>query len=165
MEQSSGAHALEYAGFWRRLAAFAIDVLILSLTFRILSPVGGFGLTFWDVGNNWFLIPLFAVSSLVSAVVAVAYAVAFWTLRGQTPGMMILGMKVLRGDGTSVTLGYALLRYLGYIICAMMLGTGFLWIAFDQRKQGIHDKIADTVVVKLPQPARTNPAIASPRPS
>jgi uncharacterized RDD family membrane protein YckC len=46
-----------------------------------------------------------------------------------------------------------------------MLGTGFLWIAFDPRKQGIHDKIADTVVVKLPEPTRTQHALATPRPS
>jgi uncharacterized RDD family membrane protein YckC len=58
-----------------------------------------------------------------------------------------------------------LLRYLGYIICFLMLGTGFLWIAFDVRKQGIHDKIADTVVVKLPEPTRTQTALASPKPS
>ena len=44
-----------------------------------------------------------------------------------------------------------------------MLGMGFLWIAFDSRKQGIHDKIADTVVVKLPEPVRTQTALASPR--
>jgi uncharacterized RDD family membrane protein YckC len=46
-----------------------------------------------------------------------------------------------------------------------MLGIGFLWIAFDVRKQGIHDKIADTVVVKLPEPTRTQTALASPKPS
>jgi uncharacterized RDD family membrane protein YckC len=46
-----------------------------------------------------------------------------------------------------------------------MLGTGFLWIAFDSRKQGIHDKIADTVVVKLPEPTRTQTVMVTPRPS
>jgi uncharacterized RDD family membrane protein YckC len=165
MQQTHGAHALEYADFWRRFAAFVTDALILGIALRILFPFGALGFTFWDIGNSWFFIPILAVSYLFSILVVVAYSVTFWTLRGQTPGMMILGMKVLRGDGTSVTLGYALLRYLGYIICTLMLGTGFLWIVFDPRKQGIHDKIADTVVVKLPRPTRTHTALATPHPT
>jgi uncharacterized RDD family membrane protein YckC len=102
---------------------------------------------------------------VVSTAVTVAYSVVFWVWRGQTVGKMVMNIRVLRGDGSNITIGYALLRYLGYIVCAIMLGTGFLWIAFDSRKQGIHDKIADTVVVKLPEPTQTQTALASPRAS
>lgn len=163
MEQVSGAHALEYAGFWRRFAAFMIDAIILSIIVRILFPLQSFH--FWNIEKAWYFVPLIAVSNMVSTVVTVAYSVVFWTWRGQTPGKIIMSIKVLRADGTSITIGYSLLRYLGYIISGLMLGIGFLWIAFDPRKQGIHDKIADTVVVILPQTPHHQAALTSPKPS
>jgi len=165
MEQTSGAHALEYAGFWRRFAAFIIDAVLLSILTSVLFPLRGLGLSFWHFSTAWYFVPLVAISNLISSLVTVAYQVIFWTWRGQTPGKMIMGIKILRGDGTGITLGYALLRFLGYIVCTMMLGTGFLWIAFDSRKQGIHDKIADTVVVILPQTPQHQAALTSPKPS
>ncbi len=161
MQQTSGAHALEYAGFWQRLAAFVIDSAIVSFVVRVMFPVMG-----WDVWNTqrfWLLFPLLAGSYLLSALLTVIYHAGFWTWRGQTPGMMLLNIKVLRGNGAPIDFGYALLRYIGYIVCGLMLGLGFLWIVFDARKQGIHDKIADTVVVKLPEPVRTQHAVATPR--
>ncbi len=163
MEQTTGAYAVEYAGFWRRFAAFFIDAIILSMVIRILFPFQG--LNFWNIQNAWYFVPLIAISNLVSMLITVAYSVIFWAWRGQTLGKMVMNIKVLRGDGSNITIGYALLRFLGYIVCFLMLGIGFLWIAFDSRKQGIHDKIADTVVVKLPEPTRTQTALASPRPS
>ncbi len=162
MEQITGAHALEYAGFWRRFAAFFIDAIIILIV-RVLIPFEGF--FFWNNQPAWYFVPLIAISNLVFMLVTVAYSVVFWAWRGQTLGKMVMNIKVLRGDGSNITIGYALLRYLGYIVCVLMLGAGFLWIAFDSRKQGIHDKIADTVVVKLPEPTRTQTALASPRPS
>ena len=60
---------------------------------------------------------------------------------------MVLGIKVISADGTSVGWGKALLRYIGYIISAIVLFLGFIWIAFDSKRQGWHDKIASTLVV------------------
>jgi uncharacterized RDD family membrane protein YckC len=165
MEQTTGAHALEYAGFWPRLGAFLIDALLLSMILRILFPFQGFYSNLWHFEPAWYLVPLMAISNVVSTVSTVAYSVAFWTWRGQTPGKIAMNIKILRADGTNINFGYSLLRYLGYIVCGLMLGAGFLWIAFDSRKQGIHDKIADTVVVKLPEPIRTQTTLASPKPS
>lgn len=154
MDKTGGALALEFAGFWLRLAAFIVDAIILGVITSILFPWRGLP-DFWSFQTSWFFIPLIAISNFVSTLITVAYQVAFWTWRGQTPGKMLFNIKVIRTDGSAITLGYSLLRYLGYIVSAVMLGIGFLWIAFDPRKQGIHDKIADTYVVKLPQPTRT----------
>ncbi len=161
MQQTSGAHALEYAGFWPRLAAFVIDGFIVGFVVRVMFPIEW---NFWDIRRFWLFFFLGATYYFLSALLTVVYHAAFWTWRGQTPGMMLLNIKVLRGDGSRISFGYALLRYVGYIVCGLMLGIGFLWIIWDARKQGIHDKIADTVVVKLPEPVRTNHAVATPRP-
>jgi uncharacterized RDD family membrane protein YckC len=66
--------------------------------------------------------------------------------------MMIAQIKVIRVDASGVSLGNSIIRFLGLIISTLPLGLGFFWIACDRRKQGWHDKMADTVVVKLPKP-------------
>jgi len=74
--------------------------------------------------------------------------VIFWLKFLGTPGKLLLGCQVVDArSGGPLRTGQALLRYLAYFVSALPLGLGFLWIAFDKRKQGFHDKIAKTVVV------------------
>ena len=134
MDKEPKEYSLEYAGFWIRLGAGIIDGVILTLI-------------------AWIIIHVF--SSLIICVVAeivieVAYFVGFWAWRGQTPGKMMVGIKIIRTDSSPITLSHAFIRYCGYIVSVLTLFIGFIWIAFDSHKQGIHDKIADTYVVKLP---------------
>jgi uncharacterized RDD family membrane protein YckC len=126
--------ALEYAGFWVRLGAGVIDLLTLVFIVTIIA--------------YFFFTPVIWVTS--GLVISAAYWVGFWVWRGQTPGKMALGIKVIRTDSSPVKWQCALCRFLGYIVSAVTLFIGFIWVAFDGRKQGIHDKIADTYVVKLP---------------
>jgi uncharacterized RDD family membrane protein YckC len=162
-EKAKGPFALEFAGFWRRLGAFVLDLVAVAVISSLFTPFRWFGLVgFWDNGNIfdtplWFGLPLLAVGELISFVITAAFFVGFWVWRGQTPGKMVAGIKVIRCDGTDVTIGTALLRYLGYIVSAAILFIGFFWIAFDERNQGIHDKMADTYVVKIPQPLPAAP--------
>jgi len=168
MQERSEGIALEFAGFWRRLGAYFIDFIALSIVSSILAPFQWFGfVVFWDAGNIfnsnvWLALPYLVFGNLLSLLIGVAYFVAFWVWRGQTPGKMALSIKLIRTDGSKVTLGAALLRYLGYIVSSVIFFIGFIWIAFDSRKQGLHDKMADTYVVKIPQPPVTVP---SPKPS
>ncbi len=168
MQERSEGIALEFAGFWRRLGAYFIDFIALSIVSSILAPFQWFGfVVFWDAGNIfnshvWPAPPYLVFGNLLSLLIGVAYFVAFWVWRGQTPGKMALSIKLIRSDGSKVTLGAALLRYLGYIVSSVIFFIGFIWIAFDSRKQGLHDKMADTYVVKIPQPPVTVP---SPKPS
>jgi len=143
LEKKPKEFALEYAGFWIRLGAGVIDLLVLAL----LS-----GTILFASGSPSLLI----ISALI---ISFAYFVGFWTWRGQTPGKMAVGIKVIRTDHSTVNWRCALRRCLGYITSTLILFVGFIWIAFDARKQGIHDKIADTYVVKLPvrQVAFTGP--------
>jgi uncharacterized RDD family membrane protein YckC len=75
--------------------------------------------------------------------------VFFWTGTGQTPGKMAMGIRVVSAQtGDVIGMGEALLRYVGYIISGLALGLGFLWIIWDPKHEGWHDKIASTRVVK-----------------
>jgi uncharacterized RDD family membrane protein YckC len=143
LEKKPEEHALEYAGFWLRLGAAVFDLLVIavfifalySLVFTCLAEI---------TGRRIFIM------AVVSALIKIAYFIGFWIWRGQTPGKMVAGIKIIRTDSSPIEWTHAVLRYFGYIVCCLTLCIGFIWIAFDERKQGLHDKIADTYVVKLP---------------
>ena len=103
---------------------------------------------FWIRLLAW-LIDSILLSIVSWGIVNVVYFVGFWAWRGQTLGQLVVNVQVVRTDGKPVDLRTAVLRFLGYIVCALTLGIGFLIIAFDGRKQGLHDKIADTCVIPL----------------
>jgi uncharacterized RDD family membrane protein YckC len=81
----------------------------------------------------------------------VVYFIGLWAWRGQTLGQLVMNIRVVRTDGSHVDLRTAVLRFLGYIVCFLTLGIGFLIAAFDARKQGLHDRIAETYVVRSPR--------------
>ena len=70
-------------------------------------------------------------------------------IQGKTPGKMVMGVEIVKTDGSPIGFGRAILRYVGYIISSIILFIGFLMIAFDSKKQGLHDKIAGTCVIKI----------------
>ena len=120
-----------YAGFWRRFFAYLVDGVILSIIGWIMSYVP----LYW---TDW-----------LALVISIIYVIGFWTWRGQTPGKMFLGVKIVKTDGSPIGIGRAILRYIGYFVSAIILLIGYLMIAWDNRKQGLHDKIAGTCVVEV----------------
>ena len=84
----------------------------------------------------------------LSTLISIAYYVYFWTTSGQTPGHQALHLRVVRTDGTSLDVVTAIIRYVGYIISAIPIFLGFLWAAWDPQKQGWHDKLASTYVIR-----------------
>jgi uncharacterized RDD family membrane protein YckC len=80
-----------------------------------------------------------------------AYFAGMWTWKQTTIGGIVLGLKVARLDGKPVSFAVALVRGLAAGFSIFVLFLGFLWIAWDKDKQGWHDKIAGTVVLKLPR--------------
>lgn len=158
--------ALEYAGFWIRLAAALIDLATLILGLYILYCVISQSF-FWifpsvqkviqlcldltrGVPITWTFVWLISTMLLSFLVVATVYFTACWATTGQTLGKLSLGIKVIRTDSSPVDLRFALRRFLGCILCTAALGIGFIVVAFDSHKQGWHDRLADTYVVKLP---------------
>ena len=138
--------ALRYVGFWSRVGATLIDGLILSIgiMFLIIASFGGEAL------RSPHTLPG-KVTFLINWVFPAIYTFGFWMWKLATPGKMAISAEIRDADtGGAPSLSQWVLRYLGYFLSTIPLGLGFLWVAFDPRKQGWHDKLADTVVVFKP---------------
>ena len=135
----------EYAGFWLRVAASLIDtVLVLLITVPLLLAV--YGVSPEGMTSSGFA----AIPNILISYVAPAIAViAFWVARQATPGKMVFGARIVDAKtGNSLTVAQSIGRYLGYFVSTIPFGLGLIWVAFDPRKQGWHDKLAGTVVVR-----------------
>ena len=88
-----------------------------------------------------------AAAVVIAALVAGLYLLLFQWLRGQTPGMRLLGLRVIDGHGAPPSLPRALARTLALLLSGLLFSLGFLWIAFDREKRGLHDWLAGTWVV------------------
>jgi uncharacterized RDD family membrane protein YckC len=131
------AATTEKAGWWTRFLAILIDSIGLSIVSGILVSLTG--------GDS-----MSANSQGISTLLGVAYFCYFWSSYGggQTLGMRALNIKVIKTDGSQLDLVGAFLRYIGLVISCIALFLGVIWAAFDAQKQGWHDKIAGTYVVR-----------------
>ncbi|MEG2359410.1 RDD family protein, partial [Acinetobacter sp.] len=85
----------------------------------------------------------------VNYILPFAYTVAVWMLWSASPGKILLGLKIVDADtGDNIDLKQSIIRYVGYFPAMMVLFIGIFWVAFDKRKQGWHDKMANTVVIR-----------------
>jgi uncharacterized RDD family membrane protein YckC len=139
---TAGRGQYQYVGFWLRFGASLIDTLIttpvaVGAGYLVTMIPGSAGLA-TDATNfvfNFVAIP--------------CYFILFWIWYQATPGKMALGMRIVDAKtGRPASTGQLVGRYFAYILSSLPLCAGFLWVAFDERKQGWHDKLAGTVVVK-----------------
>jgi len=148
--QNLSAEAQPKAGFWIRFVAYFIDAALVFIVQLVLGFLLGLILGMTTNMTNEGQTALSIVSGLLGAAISFAYGVFFIGYCGQTPGKMALRIKVIRTNGTDMTYGRAVLReILGKFVSGILLGIGYLMVAFDSQKQGLHDKIADTYVIKL----------------
>ncbi len=136
-------------GFGRRLIAIAIDALIVFFFSAILTGVFSL-LSVIVVSYRPYDEPVLFTTlfSICGVLVSLIYFVRFWVKsEGQTMGKGMMGIQVISKDGTELTWGKGLLRYVGYIISGLAFSIGFMWVAFDRKRQGWHDKIAGTYVI------------------
>ena len=142
-----GTEGFRYAGFWIRAWASAIDTILLL---AVILP-----LLLWVYGVEYFQSqsPIRGpMDFLISYVLPAVAVVVFWKYKSATPGKMVIGAKIVDArSGGKPSGGQFLVRYFAYIVSTLPLGLGFLWIAFDRRKQAWHDKLAGTVVVRTLQ--------------
>lgn len=134
---------LEYVGFWPRLGASLIDTLLqlavtLPITYAIYGRLSAPGHTFMGIGDFFISVVLPAVA-----------VVAFWVHKSATPGKLAMSARVVDADtGMPLSVQQSVIRYLGYFVSLIPFAVGFLWVAFDRRKQGWHDKLANSVVIR-----------------
>ena len=139
----------EYAGFWMRLLAWIIDSVIMAIGLAFAGPLFAVAEQL-DSGFSYTGFP----AGVMRLIIVAAYYVVLTGIQGQTVGKMALGIRVVRRNGRVPGIGYAALReVVGKFISAIALFLGFLWAGWDSEKQGWHDKIAGTRVIKVGQQA------------
>jgi uncharacterized RDD family membrane protein YckC len=122
------AATLPRAGFWIRMAALLLDLLLVGILMSMLHH-----------------------SHDLELVVLAVYGALMWKLRGTTVGGLVFHLQVIRVDGRPIDWETAIVRALACFLSMVVVGLGFFWIAFDSGKQGWHDKIAGTAVVRVPR--------------
>lgn len=144
--QRGPAAGVLYAGFWIRVVAWIIDGIAIGILTSAFAPVLGAGPM---VGVDGSRFELDYGANALGGLIGLVYFVGLWSWRAQTLGMMPFRLWVLRADdGGRIDVVQALLRYVGLIISFAVLLLGVIWVAFDDSKQGWHDKLARTVVVR-----------------
>jgi uncharacterized RDD family membrane protein YckC len=119
------------AGFWIRLGALALDIVLFVVVMAVLGARHG-------------QMRFFAFLWLV-------YCVVLWAWKGTTIGGIVMGIKVVRLDGRPLDFPLALIRGLASILSVAALGLGFIWVGIDPEKRAWHDRIAGTVMLKVPK--------------
>jgi uncharacterized RDD family membrane protein YckC len=127
-EPAPATALLPRAGFWLRFLATLLDAVLIGL---IVGPLLH--------APKWFLL------------VWVLYHISLWSWKGTTIGGIIVGLRIVRHDGSPINFTVALVRSLASFFSAAVLGLGFLWAGWSPDKQSWHDKIAGTVIVKHPR--------------
>lgn len=148
------------AGFFSRFVAFIVDLVIISL--GIFLIIAGVNLITNFFNLNAFFGQIFGegspvVNILEQVIVLITafsgllfsfvYFMFFWVMVGFTPGKALLGLRIVRKNREPLTWRRAFVRMVGYWVSAIPFFFGYVWILFDEHRQGWHDKMADTYVV------------------
>jgi uncharacterized RDD family membrane protein YckC len=152
MEQ---AQTHQYAGFWIRLLAafldwviFGIPLFILDVVIFMLVTGSGIGEYFEYLSGENYHGTYEIIFTIIQIILSIWYYVYLVSSKMQaTPGKAILGLKIINKHGEKLSFWHAFGRNLAYIPSALLLGIGYLMIAWTKKKQGLHDKIANTYVV------------------
>lgn len=138
---------IRYAGFWIRVGASIVDtILILAVTLPLLTLI--YDSTYWTGENLFFGVWDILLNYAFPAIVVIL----FWIYKSATPGKMLCKIKIINiNTGQAPSAGQSVGRYLGYFVSMIPFMLGIIWVAFDKRKQGWHDKIASTAVVRIAQ--------------
>lgn len=158
-----------YAGFWIRAAARVVDLVLILAAFNLfwLGDRYGADAGWWDPGfpgeEGSAADAGFSLANVLRGVFFFGFPAFYYVYLhgtcGQTFGKMAMKIRVLGEDGSPISHRKALLRYLGYFLCDLTLDIGYVWAAFDPRKQGLHDKACRTIVVheEAPRHAARSP--------
>jgi uncharacterized RDD family membrane protein YckC len=136
----------DYQGLVTRAIAFSVDAAIVNLIALVVGVGVGLALSILSVSNTAETV-LLACGAGAFAVWTVAYFAVFWSTTGQTPGNRLMRIRVCTDDGAVLSLRRSLLRFAALVLAALPLLAGFLPVLVDDRRRGLHDMLAGTVVV------------------
>jgi uncharacterized RDD family membrane protein YckC len=136
----------QYVGFWARVGAPIIDTILL-LIICVPLVTWHYGSSYWLGEGRWFIAG--PMDFLINWILPAVAVILFWMYRQATPGKMAIGAKIVDAKtGGKCSTGQLIGRYLAYYVSTLALMLGFIWVGIDPKKQGFHDKLAGTVVVR-----------------
>src|SRR3954447_18808456 len=156
------ARPAPYAGVVTRAVALVVDVVTVNAIALVVSVVMGLVLSTLIPGKHSLDLPTVLASATAWIVFVGGYFAGFWALVGHTPGMRLMGLEVVTADGGKVGLTRGVARVGGMVLAAIPLGAGFLLSLVDDRRQGLQDKVAGTVVLYAAPRARAARGVAPP---
>lgn len=135
---------IDYVGFWARVGAAILDtIMLLVVSVPLLRLV--YALSDWEQHAHIASRVEFAISYVLPVVLVIA----LWLWLSSTPGKMLIGAVIVDArTGGKPSLLQFVIRYLGYYVSIIPLGLGLIWVGIDPRKQGWHDKMAGTLVIR-----------------
>ena len=146
---------MTYEGLVTRSIAFAVDAAVINLIAITVGAVVALAVSVLSV-PDWLEPVLLAVGGAAYLVWTIGYFATFWSTTGQTPGDRLMQIRVCRADdGEHLSFSRSVFRLVCLTLAAIPLFAGFLPILVDDRRRGIHDMLAGTVVVASASPAHT----------
>jgi len=140
-----------YAGFVTRATGLVVDEVVILVVGAVGLIGAGFILNAVIPGGVDVNLESILGAAAWGTLLTTAYFVGFWSLAGQTPGMRLMRIVVVPVSGTRIGIGRGLRRVVGMLVCWLTLGLGFALVLVDDRRQGLHDKIAGTFVLYAPE--------------
>jgi uncharacterized RDD family membrane protein YckC len=136
----------QYVGFWARVGAAIIDTILVLI---ICAPLATYvyGPDYWMGADGMFIAG--PADFLINWLLPAVAVILFWVYRQATPGKMAIGAKIVDAKtGGKASTGQLIGRYLAYYVSILPLMLGIIWVGIDPKKQGFHDKLAGTLVVR-----------------
>lgn len=134
---------VQYVGFWARVGASIVDTILILV---VIAPIA-----LIVVGREYFDLTRATggLEILLEWILPAIAVISFWIYRSATPGKMVISAVIVDADTLrKPTTAQFIGRYLGYIVSTIPFGLGLFWVGWDRRKQGWHDKLAGTVVIR-----------------
>ena len=138
-----------YIGLITRAIAFAIDAAVINGIAVLVAAAAALIISVLPVGHNFKTVAA-VIGGIAYVLWSIGYFASFWSTTGQTPGNRAMRIRVTRSDGTLLTFPHAILRLGALVLAALPLMLGFAPILFNDRRRGLQDMIAGTVVVDVP---------------
>lgn len=137
------------AGFGKRLLSTVWDgILVFFMSFVLVTVFGIIAILYESFNQNSEL-PYVELIFWTGLLLSIFYYAGMWSSSGQTIGKSMLGIRVVGRDGEPLSLGRALLRWVGYVVSGLVFSIGFLWINFSKQRRGWHDLIAGSYVIDI----------------